>query len=429
MDGKLVLKVLSILLVPAFFNSPGVRAEKAPGRWDHFQSIAVPDASSDTQAPVTSSKDVQSNLAPQKTDELVVERYANGKVKIERQVTLNDHEDFVNNGLFRAFDPNGNSIGTGNYRMGKRYGQWERVFRRVEGNVLSKNAGKGFVAPFTSIASFDDGQLDGDWTITDSKDHVVVQWHFVHGRREGAWIWFNPDGSIRRQVTYENGRVAGDMVASDGKDKFKVIQPYLDGRELVPAVESYGQRKKRFEGHYLNPRKITEVHVDWWNGSIETKVVRTEEQKDRHGQWRFWYSNGQLSKQGTYDRGKRVGMFTWWHSNGRKKAEGVYVDDQPSGLWQTWHPSGARRSYGEYTDGKRTGRWLTWHENGMRQFEGQYAGGTLSEPARIWDAQGKRVHASSEKAQQTAGPKEQPSRSDPKNSVSNLPLLEALQLR
>ena len=317
MDTKItVIRVLPVVLSSVFllFGSGSAAQDlKSEGTNSILNS----------EEPNLLSTEFQSDFEPQKSDELVVERYSDGSVKVERQVSLNEDGDFVNNGLFRALDQRGDYQGAGEFRMGQRHGQWERVFTRKEGNVLTEDAQKGFTPPFKSIASFDNGQLDGDWTISDAEDRVLMQWHFVRGRREGAWIWFSPNAAIRKQVTYENGQVSSNIVASDGDGNLKVLHPYLDGRELVPAVVSYGRGRKKYEGQILNPREITEVNVDWWNGVIEALVVKTEEQEDRHGQWQFWHANGTLSRQGTYDRGQRVGMFTWWHANGQTKAQGA----------------------------------------------------------------------------------------------------------
>lgn len=379
----------------------------------------------DTKETSPISDEFQGNFEPQESDELVVERHSDGSVKIERQVSLNESGDFVNNGLFRASDERGRYQGSGQFRMGQRHGQWERVFAGKEGNVLMKNAQKGFAPPFRSIAAFNSGELDGEWTVTDAKDRVLIQWQFVRGRREGAWIWFSPDETIRRQVTYNNGRVSGNVLASDGDDKFKVLQAYLDGRALVPAVGWYGRGKKKYEGQVLKPREITEVNVDWWNGVIETKVVKTEEQEDRHGQWELWHSNGKLSRQGSYDRGEREGAFVWRHANGRKKAQGAYLDGQPDGLWQTWHPNGARNSYGTYKDGRHEGRWLTWFANGMRQSEGQYVDGVLTSQARIWAVDGRRIRPTVE---QPVSIDPAPNRPEVEPKTALLPILKPVLL-
>ncbi len=388
MDPTFILfKALSILLAWSILSGELTVAREMLGPVPRFEYTAQSDQ--DRTGLGVSPRNIQS--ASQNTDELVVDRYPNGKIKVKRQVTLNENNDFVNNGLYSAFDSEGRHLGAGNYALGVRTGQWDRIFRQREGNVFAESADRGFIAPFRSIATFENGNLDGDWTISDSKGLLLSQWHFVDGRRQGAWIWFNPDGTIRKQVTYENGHVAADIVASDGTKQLKVVTRYLDGRALVPVLTWHGPNRKKSEGQVLRPREITVVNVDWWNGAVETKVVNKEGQEDRHGQSQFWHANGKLEMQGTYEVGKRVGTFTWWHASGQKKAEGQYVNGLAEGPWQTWYPSGMRESYGRYVAGKREGAWFSWHENGMRKFDGQYANGVLAENARTWSAEGKQV--------------------------------------
>ncbi len=339
-------------------------------------------------------EDTQLEGERRQANEVVIERYADNRVKIERHVTLDENEDFVSHGVFAAYAPDGRTIGRGLYEMGKKNGQWTRVYADRKFDIIAQNATAEFTAPFTSSTTFRDGLLHGDWTITDSEGRPLFQWQFVEGRRHGQWSWFDTDGSTRKQITYDQGQIVGDIVASSGKDNLDVLARYIDGRELVHDVTWHARgrgKRKKSEGYILKPLETTQVDVDWWNGKIETQLVSTQGSADRHGVWQFWHANGTPQLQGTYDHGVEIGQFVWWHDNGQKKAEGSYVAGKMQGYWQMWYPNGGRQCFGNYHDGLREGLWISWHENGMRKMDATYAENSMLTQARIWDAQGQRL--------------------------------------
>ena len=58
--------------------------------------------------------------------ELIRERYLDGKVRIERQVTLNNEGNYVNHGTWKMYSPQGDVIAEGQYNFGERNGMQTR---------------------------------------------------------------------------------------------------------------------------------------------------------------------------------------------------------------------------------------------------------------------------------------------------------------
>src|SRR3954453_13874223 len=102
--------------------------------------------------------------------ELVRERYNDGKVRVERQVTLNGDGNYVNHGAWKMYAPSGDVAAEGQYNFGERNGSWTRWSGRKDSPVLNQFPFKDFKAPFMSQATFNNGKLEGDWIITDSND-------------------------------------------------------------------------------------------------------------------------------------------------------------------------------------------------------------------------------------------------------------------
>ena len=154
--------------------------------------------------------------------------------------------------------------------------------------------------------------------MTDAKGRPVMNWTFADGQRQGEWAWFNADGTTRKQVTYDGGRIASDVIATSGKENVRVVAKYLEGRELVNSVTWHTRGRKKSEGKTLKPLEVTSFDVDWWAGNVSTEVVDTQGENARHGEWRFWHANGKLQMQGSYDHGREVGPFVWFYENGHR---------------------------------------------------------------------------------------------------------------
>ncbi len=92
--------------------------------------------------------------------ELIQERYANGAVKIERQLAQDEVGNFINHGSWKCWDPSGKLISEGQYEHGMREGEWVR-YHHVKDSPLFKTAPYDkFEAPFVSVATFNLGELE-----------------------------------------------------------------------------------------------------------------------------------------------------------------------------------------------------------------------------------------------------------------------------
>lgn len=338
--------------------------------------------------------------SPAKSSRPVVsERYPNGKPKITREVALDNDDNFVSHGEYTVFTPGGGIVGGGQYHMGRKTGKWTRTYENGA-PVLTEHAAGGFVGPFTSTATFKHDRLHGDWSISDSKKRPVVLWQFSEGDREGQWLWFNPDGTTRKQIHYKEGQIAGDIVAAGGEDDVEVLTTFVEGRELTKHLARYSVRQVKSEGFLLKPREVTRVSVDWWAGEMASKVVSREGDLDRHGAWRFLYPNGKVRMEGTYDRGKETGLHVWYHENGQKSSEGYFYDGKKQGRWEMWYANGARKTAGVCVDGEHDGIWMSWHENGMPKLQAHYVNGQVSE-SKSWNNSGKRIESIARKTTKT----------------------------
>ncbi|MBN1338870.1 MAG: hypothetical protein JXA03_06070 [Bacteroidales bacterium] len=113
------------------------------------------------------------------------------------------------------------------------------------------------------------------------------------------------------EETYENGSP-------------KLVRYYKNQGDTIPVKEThlYNDGTKRMEGAFREGK--------------------------RHGEWKYWYANGNLWSAGTYTEGKENGRKAVYHENGQ-----LYYE-------------------GNLNDGKRTGNWKFFDKNGKLQKEVDY---------------------------------------------------------
>ncbi len=296
--------------------------------------------------------------------ELVTERYPNGALKIERQVSVDDQFNYVNHGIYKEYDRDGNLIRTGQYRMGTQEGRWIQYFKAGEGSLFSGELSSQFPGPFVSKADFVDGKLHGTWNITSKAGHKVIEWQIDRGVRHGRACWYHPNGKPRQEGRYNHGVPVGLFHEWDPSGTLIRSVTYLDGRPLTRKIHWHNRNQKAYEGTVLPGRDVPKLVFDWWNTSVTSDLATTTLPEQKHGRWTAWYPNGQTKVEGQYCRGVPVGKFAWWYENGQKQADGQYVNGLRTGIWVTWHQNGLKESFGEYAGGVIVGKSRRWDPNG-----------------------------------------------------------------
>jgi antitoxin component YwqK of YwqJK toxin-antitoxin module len=307
--------------------------------------------------------------------ELVRERYADGKVRIERQVTLNNDGNYVNHGTWKMYAPSGDVVAEGQYNFGERNGMWTRWNSRKDSAALGEHAFREFKAPFMSQATFVNGKLEGEWVIADANDRKISIISFKDGLRNGPATTYLPTGKILSQTSYQNAIPVGDMLETNKKTgELARTSTYEDGRKVVTKTNYWpgSAKKKQSEIMYLAAKTVETTPDDFW--TLRTAKYGTDGSDMRHGSSKAWFANGKPEMEGSYEHGKKAGTFTFWHENGQIAATGEYKDDVAQGTWVWWHANGQKSAVGKYTDGSLIGDWRWWDEAGKLTKQQTYTG-------------------------------------------------------
>lgn len=115
--------------------------------------------------------------------------------------------------------------------------------------------------------------------------------------------------------------------------------------------------------------------------------------KIKEGPYTVYYPKKQKAKEGFYHDGKMYGNWRFWYSNGQLKDSGRILDDHLAGHWKTWYSNGTLMSESNFDEkpnlnslqlmqvaatspppyaGNRNGAFTSWYTNGYKESEGLF---------------------------------------------------------
>jgi len=292
--------------------------------------------------------------------EVITEKYPNRKVKIERQVVQDAERNYVNHGPWKMWDPEGRLMAHGEFRNGKQHGTWIRLmsmFGSVDG---------AFQPPYTSQAEFSNGELDGTWTISDSRQRVVGSWEFDRGELHGKVTHFYPTGQPQKEMTFKQGKLDGELNSFTPQGTVANREYFRAGKQLTPVVTWHEpNQQKQAEGWTQSEEVVVHKTIDWWQGILEITREPVVSEPIRIGTWNEWHANGTLRFTGDFRDGQPIGDHTWWHENGQKQLVGRYDDGLRADRWTRWYVNGRKQEEGEFYAGVKQGVWRVWSEEGQ----------------------------------------------------------------
>ena len=305
---------------------------------------------------------------------MCAKRYADGKVRVERQVTLDGDGNYVNHGAWKLFSTSGDVVAEGQYSFGKRVGTWTRWVGVNDSAMLKEFPFKQFKPPFMSQATFVDGKMEGDWTIADANERKAMAITLTAGQRNGTATMWLPNGKVCWQMTYHQSVPVGDLFEMNSKmGEAELTSSFDNGHKIVTKSENYPRGKQvKSEIVCLAAKSTLKAPDDFWATTLAKYVP--EGKDERHGAIKTWFANGQLEQEGQYQNGKKSGLFKFWHENGQLASTGEYRDDQPVGEWVWYYQNGQKSSVGKYDHGKLVGNWRWWDEQGKLTKQQSYNG-------------------------------------------------------
>jgi len=266
-------------------------------------------------------------------------------------------------------------------RNGLRQGLWKTFYPSLivetEGTFLNdqKNGFWKFydsLGNLTAVKQFINGELEQSTQNLTTHVETRTEYHpngtqklsvtFRNGVPEGLAREFDESGNVTRSVIFREGRVVAEGIV-DYRGRFQD-----NWREFYP------DGTLRSEGRYRNGRRIGHWRFFFPNGTLEQEGSFNN-QGEHQDEWIWYHSNGQIHIIQNFENGLLDGPFTEFAFDGETiVSEGYYIDGERHGDWII--NTGTERSVGRYRNGEIHGRWRTYSiATGRVIFEGSFVDG------------------------------------------------------
>jgi antitoxin component YwqK of YwqJK toxin-antitoxin module len=141
-----------------------------------------------------------------------------------------------------------------------------------------------------------------------------------------------------------------------------------------------GQLKIQYTLKYS---KLNGNSKKWYeNGNLKEECTYKNGEYDEL--YRMWYYNGILDIECIYKNGKKNGPHKEWYENEQLREEYTYKDGEYDGLYKEWHKNGKIRTTCTYKNGKRDGLYKSWYDNGYQEIIWTYNMEKLNGPYKQW---------------------------------------------
>ena len=234
------------------------------------------------------------------------------------------------------------------------------------------------------------------------QDLLLASGEYRDDQRVGVWRGWRPDGRLRSEDTYREGKLDGHSVKWHSNGNTESVKIWTDGENNGVfatwwpngARQSIGRLKN---GEWNGPRiyyketgyryELKEFRAGVEHGMeiqyLEDGSVR-EEKEYRDGVLHGRYTNGSYGgvtyERGEYRGGKKHGLWTRW-SQGVKQRELHLVDGIREGPYAYYHSDGTLAEQGQSERGHPVGHWVSYHPTGKPKAEGDYV--WCEKPPRI----------------------------------------------
>jgi antitoxin component YwqK of YwqJK toxin-antitoxin module len=158
-----------------------------------------------------------------------------------------------------------------------------------------------------------EGKRTGYWVITGAissekgyaPEAKVEEGNFISNRKDGLWKKYYPNGKIKSEIEYKNGKPSGKFVT------------YFDNGQ----IEENGTWKTgKFTGSY---------EMYYPNGQIRTQKTFNESGQPE-GKVVMYHPNGQKEIEFTTVNGVESGEATWYYENGDVKKKQTFNNGTPT---------------------------------------------------------------------------------------------------
>lgn len=255
------------------------------------------------------------------------------------------------NGVWKWFYETGELRTEGYYRHGLRHGVFKDYDRNGNLSKITKYVDDIIQESAAEVARL---ELRREYY---PSGKVKAEATYRNGVAEGVRREYTEDGEIEKSFFFRNGIVVAEGILSEaGQREGFWLEYFTDG-------------SLKARGHYTQDKRTGQWEFFYPGGQLEQKGYYTDTGLPT-GKWLWYYQDGSLLREEQYLNGLLDGMMTEYDQEGKTLTSGDYIEGLEEGFWFLDH--GDHREEGEYVAGMRQGIWKHFYPDGSLSFEGQF---------------------------------------------------------
>ncbi len=253
----------------------------------------------------------------------------------------------------------------------------------------------GYLVNKEKVNRLDENAIkQGVWKEFYESGKIHFERNYLDGQLNGYYKEYEENGNLRFSIRYENGNIINEtaelveeieiknnydengILVSSGTYKenipIGIHRSYApDGKVIASKIyDNFGEIIS--EGIVNENGERSGNWKDFYTGG-NTRAKGKYEKSLRTGNWEFYRKNGKIEQTGSYRNGRVNGLWKWYFKNGQLLREEVYFNGREDGMSVEYSELGIEITKGEYINGEKEGRWF--YQVGDHSEKGNYITG------------------------------------------------------
>lgn len=176
------------------------------------------------------------------------------------------------------------------------------------------------------------------------------------GKRTGVWKKYYPNGDIRYEGQFKNGKEIGTFTFYNQGSAYPSIIKIFSRKSDTATVKFYEKSRVKTIGKMIGRKRVGKWIYYYSDGN---RIFSEENYKDGklNGPLKNYYSNGKLTEETDYKNGKKDGVSKIYTEAGVLIEEVHYINGKLNGLAKYFDIKGVIKEKGKYANGERIGKW------------------------------------------------------------------------
>ena len=87
--------------------------------------------------------------------------------------------------------------------------------------------------------SYMNGMLDGPYNVYNINENILIQGQYEFNKREGKWIYFSEEGTVKQEIQYTNGKAENEEELKKLETEYLEMMEKNKGKFQDPRDQIY----------------------------------------------------------------------------------------------------------------------------------------------------------------------------------------------